>query len=332
MAYYCLTELGEPRPSRLVSQRRLQALVSRLRPELIHCALPDASLASRLVAWRQKLPLIETLVNISHEPVRTEGNPNVTNFKLGLHRLLDRLTTKSVTRFQAISRAVADSWSRTVGLDPARITIIPRGIDVGAFFGVDRDEARIRVRHELALSDEALLLLNVGREQPQKGQRFLIEAMPAIVAEIPEAILLIAGSPGSHSRMLREMANGLGASVHFLGRRNDIAEFLAASDIFVFPSLYEGLGVSLLEAMAAGRAIVATDRPPMNEVIRTGSNGLLVQPGDPGDIAAAILRLARDPAERQRLGDAARRDVGARFSIEHTSARVERLYCEMLGI
>jgi glycosyltransferase involved in cell wall biosynthesis len=333
VSLYHLFPTNERKPTRWQTQQRLNSLVRQLQPDLIHCSLPDASLASRIVARRRKLPLIETLVNISHERVRTEGNPSVTPLKLAFHRLLDRATMRSVTRFQAISPAVAESWSRVVGLPQGRMSVIPRGIDLAAFAGIDRKVARRVIRAELSLPESALILLNLGREQPQKGQRFLIEAMSRIVESVPEAVLLIAGSPGLHSQVLRQNVadRGLRATVRFLGRREDIPQLFGASDLFVFPSLYEGLGVSLLEAMAAGLAVITTDRPPMSEVVDNGLTGVLVPPGDPTALAEAVLALAGDPSARQRMGEAARSVVAARFSIASTARQVEQLYSEVLG-
>jgi glycosyltransferase involved in cell wall biosynthesis len=333
VSLYHLVATTERKPSRWQTQQRLDSLVLQLQPDLLHCSLPDASLAARIVARRRKLPLIETLVNISHERVRTQDNPSVTPIKLAFHRLLDRATMQGVTRFQAISPAVAESWNRVVGLSTARISVIPRGIDVGAFADIDRGNARRIIRAELSLPESALILLNLGREQPQKGQRFLIEAMSRIVESVPEAILLIAGSPGLHSQILRQNVSerGLETAVRFLGRRQDVPQLFGASDLFVFPSLYEGLGVSLLEAMAAGLAVITTDRPPMSEVVDNGLNGVLVPPGDPTALAEAVLELAGDPSARQRMGEAARSVVAARFSIDSTARQVEQLYSEVLG-
>jgi glycosyltransferase involved in cell wall biosynthesis len=240
---------------------------------------------------------------------------------------------RGVTQFQAISPAVAESWNRVVGLSTSRISVIPRGIEVGAFAGIDRGNARRIIRAELSLPESALILLSLGREQPQKGQRFLIEAMSRIVESVPEAILLIAGSPGLHSQILRQKVSdrGLETAVRFLGRRQDVPQLFGASDLFVFPSLYEGLGVSLLEAMAAGLAVITTDRPPMSEVVDNGLNGVLVPPGDPTALAEAVLELAGDPSARQRMGEAARSVVAARFSIDSTARQVEQLYSEVLG-
>jgi glycosyltransferase involved in cell wall biosynthesis len=107
---------------------------------------------------------------------------------------------------------------------------------------------------------------------------------------------------------------------------------LAASDVFVFPSLYEGLGVSLLEAMAAGLPVVTTDRPPMNEIVQTGINGLLIPAGDPAALATAVVHLAEDPPTRSRLGEAAKRTVTSQFNIEGVVRQVEGLYLEVLGL
>jgi len=325
---------GIRRSTRWSNVRRLNSLLRGLDPALIHCSLPNASLAARVVGRLRHIPVVETLVNISHEEVRTEDNPQVTPLKLAFHRWIDRMTMPFVARFQAISPTAARSWMEVVGINRDLIRIIPRGIDLERFQGLSRSAARHDLGAELALAHDAFVLLNLGREQPQKGQRFLLEAMTEITARIPQAVLLLAGSPGLHSRELRQTAEGLGLGnrIVFLGRRADIPRLLAASDVFVFPSLYEGLGVSLLEAMAAGLPVVTTDRPPMSEIVQTGINGLLIPAGDPAALATAVVHLAEDPPTRSRLGEAAKRTVTSQFNIEGVVRQVEGLYLEVLGL
>lgn len=304
-------------------------------PDLIHCALPDAALAARVAGRMCGVPVIESLVNISHELVRTQDNTAVTPAKLAVHRVVDRLTMRWVTRFQALSQEVRDSWNAQVALPGERIAVIPRGVDVNE---IQAPENRQRVRAdlltELGLDEETFVMVNIGRQVAQKGQIHAIRAMSSVLEHIPSAVFLFAGSEGGATTTLRETVArlGIGDKVRWMGVREDIPRLLAAGDVFVFPSLYEGLGVSLLQAMAAGLACVTTDRRPMTEVVSHEINGLLVPAQDSAAIAAAVIRLAGDSSLRRRLGEQARADVVARYNADDIAKQVERLYLETLEV
>jgi glycosyltransferase involved in cell wall biosynthesis len=321
---------GGARPSgRWDLVRSFDRAVAEIQPHLIHGSLANAGLAARLVGARRRIPVVESLVNISHEPVRVTDNPGVTRLKLEGHRLLDRITMRTVTRFQALTAAVAESWERFVGLRPDRIEVIPRGIDLGELdAGGDRHQARASVISELGLADDAFVILAVGRVEPQKGHRYVVEAMPAISERIPSAVLLVAGRPGAASQTVETQIErlGLGDRVLLIGRRSDVPRLLGAADVFMFPSLFEGLGVSLLQAMGRALPVVTTDRRPMSDVVEGGVTGLLVPPEDPAAIAAAVTSLFSDPTERARLGAAARQEVAANYDADEVAARVERFY------
>ena len=172
-------------------------------------------------------------------------------------------------------------------------------------------------------------LLCVGRLAEQKGHRFLLEAMPAILDAHPDAHLLLAGD-GHLLRDLQEQARPLGDRVSFLGVREDVPALMAAADLFVFPSLWEGQGNALLEAMAVGVPIVATDIPSTRETIADGEHALLVPPGDAPALAAAVNRVLADPDLAARLADAAR--IRAQdYDIERTTRHLEAVYTRLLG-
>ena len=114
--------------------------------------------------------------------------------------------------------------------------------------------------------------------------------------------------------------------MRFLGHRDDAPEVLAAADVFVFPSLYEGLGGALIEAMALGLPIVASDLPAIREVVEPGSNALLVEPGSPADLADAIVALADDPERRRRMGARSRAIFEDRFTLERSARRMLDLF------
>jgi glycosyltransferase involved in cell wall biosynthesis len=321
---------GGDRPSgRWDLVRSFNRAVAEIQPHLIHGSLANAGLAARLVGVRRRIPVVESLVNISHESVRVTDNPGVNRLKLEGHRLLDRITMRSVRRFQALTPAVSESWQRIVGLPADRIEVIPRGIDLAELdSGGDREVARGAILSELGLADDTFVILAVGRVEPQKGHRYLVEAMHSIIERIPEAVLLVAGRSGASSPMVEATVERLGLTdrVILLGRRSDVARLLGAADVFVFPSLFEGLGVSLLQAMGRGLPVVTTDRRPMSDVVDDGVTGLLIPAEDAAAIASAVATLHADPALRARLGAAARKEVATHYDADEIAARVERFY------
>jgi glycosyltransferase involved in cell wall biosynthesis len=322
------------RAALLVSGLRLLRLVHTLEPDLIHCSLMDASLLSRVVGRLTRTPVLESLVNISHEPIRTVDSGAVKMWKLGIYQWLDRLTMSRVTAFHALTDEVARSWVQTVGLDPGRITVIPRGISLDALGAARLSQVeRDRFRRELVGDPNALLVLAVGREEPQKGHRYLLEAFSAVRDRRPDAHLVMAGRGGSSSSALDATVDelGIGSSVHRLGIRTDVYRLMRASDLMVFPSLYEGLGVSLIEGMGSGLPVVVFDRPPMNQIVNDHETGLVVADRDPKALAEAILALATDTQVAMQLGANAEARVRADYDIAETARRVEELYREVLA-
>ena len=169
----------------------------------------------------------------------------------------------------------------------------------------------------------------VGRLAPQKGHRYLIDAMPSVLSEHPGARLLMVGD-GHLVRSLRERAEPLGDGVAFLGLRHDVPALLALSDVFVFPSLWEGVGLSLREAMIVGRPVVATNIPAHREYVIDGETGILVRAADPSALAEAILRVVGDPDEARAMGKRAAEST-AGFDIRVTTRELEVVYEEVLG-
>ncbi|MBV8201929.1 MAG: glycosyltransferase [Acidobacteria bacterium] len=187
-----------------------------------------------------------------------------------------------------------------------------------------------RLRAELGLPAGALALATVGRLVPLKGHRFLIEALAAALPSMPGPVRLVVLGDGPLAAELRARAAaaGLGEQVIFAGFRDDVARLLPALDVLVFSSVSEGLPMALLEAMAAGRCIVASDLPGIVEAVRHDSEALIVRPAAPAELAAALLRAAADPALRARLGHAARQRFLAGYTSPRMVASYEAIYRE----
>ncbi len=235
---------------------------------------------------------------------------------------MDRLVVPSAS----IERKV-----RAEGRGAARFAIVPNGIDLSRFSGPVRPCA---LRREYGIPSSAPLLGVIARLEPEKGHRHLVAAMPAILEAVPDAWLAVIGE-GSEADALRAQAASLGRRVAgrivFTGRRDDVSAVTADLTVAVLPSLREAQGISLLEAMARRVPVVASDVGGIPEVITDGVDGRLVPPGDAPALAAAITELLRDPELARRLGEAGRRTVEERFSIDAQVWRIQDVYDEELA-
>ncbi len=213
-----------------------------------------------------------------------------------------------------------------------RSTIIRNAVDARRF-SLSRDGAGVRA--ELGIAPDAPIILSVGVLVPRKGFDALVRALPAVLAQVPAARLLIAGGPpggGIDSREnLLALADELGVtgSVTLLGRRDDVPELLAAADVFVLASRHEGDPAAVLEAMATARPVVVT--PPAAAAVEDGRNGLVVPQGDVGTLGQALIGLLRDPDRARALGNEARRTVERNHDVGQMVRRYERVYLEMLA-
>jgi glycosyltransferase involved in cell wall biosynthesis len=317
----------------LVSGRRLFSLVRSLKPDLIHCSLLDASLISRLVGRMTRTAVIESLVNISYEPIRTVDSDAVKMWKLDGYRLVDRLTMRKVRGFHALTEEVARSWVDTIGLDRDKITVVPRGVSFDAVAAAAlQGSEREKLRRDLIGDPDALLVLVVGREEAQKGHRYLLDAFARISSDEIAAHLVMLGRPGSSTAALTTQIEelGLAGRVHRLGVRNDVYRLMSAADLMVFPSLFEGMGVSLIEGMASGLPVIVFDRPPMSQIVEHDQSGVVVPDRDIDALARAIVALAGDPDRRAELGEAAAAAIRRDYDVAKTSRSIERIYHDIL--
>ncbi len=310
--------------------RALRRLIADERPDLVYTSLFDADIAGRLAAVGRDVPVMSNLANTAYDPARLD-DPNVRRGRLRLVQAVDGFTARHFTdHFHAVSNAVKDSTVETMGVAPQRITVVHRGRDA-ARLGEPGTQRRHRVRQALGVPDDAEVVITVGRQEYQKGQVHLVEAFAAVVQQRPRARLLVVGREGHASADLAAATSrlGLGDVATFLGHRTDVADLLAASDLFAVPSLYEGLGGALIEALALGLPVVASDLPALREVVEPGVNADLVPAGDSSALAGAIITLLGDPERRARYGEASRRRFHDEFRSEAAFARTLELLAEV---
>ena len=235
-----------------------------------------------------------------------------------------RAIGRGVGRYVAVSDDIAVSLRRDLRLPSGKVEVIHNAVDLSRFSAApDRG-----LRRTLTGDDRTPLVLTAARLHEQKGIDVLIQAVPSI----PAAHFVIAGD-GPDRRSLEKLARDLGVEerVTFLGARSDIPALLCASDLFVLPSRYEGFPLALLEAMAAGVAVVATRIAGVDELVVGGETGYLVEAGDSAALASAITSLLADPDARRALATRGHDLVLQRHTAEAMTARVTRVYDELLA-
>jgi glycosyltransferase involved in cell wall biosynthesis len=296
--------------------RALAAWLRREEIDLVHAHMFRAEVVGTRAALAAGTPVIMATVHSS----RVRSAEDVAALA-ALTPAMDRLIVPSSSILTKV---------KAEGRGGATFSVIPNGVDLSRF-AVPAPPCTLRDDYNIPCEDA--LIGVVARLEPEKGHRHLIAAMPAVLAAAPRTWLAIVGE-GSACDALRAQAASLPAAVRdriiFTGRRDDISALTAELDIAALPSLREAQGISILEAMARRKPVVATVVGGIPEVIQDGVSGLLVPPSDPDALATALIRLARSPSLRSRLGEAGYATVVERFSMDAHVRRVQALYDEEL--
>lgn len=307
-----------PLPLGLTGARRVPALarlLRRQRPDVFHAHMssPVACKWALTAAVLARVPAVLGTVQVGgYEP------PNRSAYRQ-LRALAGR-----VDRYLAVSRAIAEELVGRLGWPAGKIEVAYNAVDVARAAVA----APTGLREQLGGSATRPLVLTPARLDAQKGLSILLEA----AAEVPDACFLLAGE-GPERERLEALARELGVAdrVLFLGRREDVPQLLAAADVFALPSLYEGSSLAVLEAMAAGTAVVSSAIGGTDELIEDGRSGLLAPPGDSAALAAALRRALGDAELREELARRARERVEAGLTREQMASRVTGVYRELLG-
>lgn len=310
-----VTALTLRHPRHVAAARELARLIRRERVGIVHSHLFYSSLFASPLARLCGVPLV----------VETPHVREVWRRGLKGRYAVDRWAGRFVDQYIAVSEANRRYLLEEKKLPARKVVVIHNGCDVQRFDVRNVDTRALRASLGFAPGDPMLVV--VGRLEPQKGHRILLDALPVVQREFPSVRLVCVGEGSLRDSLeYRAKTLGLADSVRFVGQQADIPAWLALADVVVLPSFYEGLPLAAIEALAAGRAMVATDVDGTPEIVVPEETGLLVPPGDPGSLAVAISRLLREPDLRLQLAEAGRARVIERFNEVRQVARTEALY------
>jgi len=288
---------------------------------IVHCHLSDAEFVGVPAAW---LSGVDLVLVVNHYPFLPAGRSPYDPRNLARHLTTRILYNKLANIVVAVSEDIARRLVAEFGTKPEKIRTILNGIDVKS---LNRNGAPNGFRESLGLCGNDKILATIERLSYEKGHLFLIEAMASLVREFPNIKLLVIGEGDLREELMRRCAVlGLSNHILFLGGRKDIPEILAASDIFVLPSLYEGTSVALIEAMAASKPIIATDVRGNSAVLRHLVDGFLVPPGNPSDLANAVSFLLNNPERASTLARHALRKATEQFDIRRTVSQLDDIW------
>ena len=305
---YCLGIKGKV--SLPLAVAKFKKLVEKWHPDIIHSYLLQENLVARIVG---KLTNTKVIC----------GKRDSDKHKSGWKVALDKSTMGMAALHVSNSKEGAKELE-AYGVPENRIMYIPNGKDLKKF---DLPLGKTEAKKRIGCTENDALLGCIARLYEFKGQEYLIRALPEILEKNPNIKLVLVGG-GKMEKKLKELAKSLGVEekVLFLGERKDIPELLNSFDLFVFPSLREGMPGALMEAMASSLPVIATNIDGNTELVVDGENGLLVSPQRPKEISSKVILLLEDKKMAKRLGKNARDTIEGKFSIESMADQIDSLY------
>ena len=299
-------------PKVIKSAFAIAGIIKKENIDIVHAHSRVSQVASRIACAMTGTPLVTTCHGY---------------FKKRFRGIIDTWGEKVI----AISDAVRGHLKDDLGVREERIVLIYNGVDP-VRFSVSHSDEDIGVLKESSGVSGGPVIGTIGRLSSVKGHKFLVEAMAAVLSKHRNASMIIVGD-GPEKAALKSLAKllGIDKSVHFISSVLDTERMLAIMDVFVFPSIREGLGIALLEALAAGKACVASDVGGIGDIIKASSCGVLVKPCDARAIAESVSSLLTDPAKRKEMGENGRKVVRMRFSLEAMAEKVAGLYRDLVG-
>ncbi|WMN06808.1 glycosyltransferase family 4 protein [Marivirga arenosa] len=310
--------------------KKIAGQIKAFNPDLVHSVLFKATLRARLSKLFTSFTLVESLVNCTYDPSRLKDQ-NLSAYKLTGYRLLDKFTAHLFGDFYIpITETVKKHYQSYLGLNASKMNVIFRGRKDNA---CERENVRTQIAENESLNPDKIWLLQVGRQEFQKGHIHTLKALARLPVPIKNKIeLLFLGREGNASKSIQNYLKetDLVLTLHFLGHRSDVAQFMKAADIFLFPSLYEGLGGSLIEAQAAELPIICSNIPVLNEVVEKNKNALMFAAGNEQEFAKKIQELIENADLRKEMGEYSFKRFEKLFQIDKIHEEMLEFYKSVL--
>jgi len=304
----------------------LVRLIKETRPHILHTHMAKAGAVGRLAALASGEARPPVVVHTFHGHVLRHYFDPVRN---GAFRLLERWLARTTTALVAVSPEVRDELVELRVGPPDKFVVVRLGIELAERVG--GADVRAEQRRMLGISPDRFVVGWIGRMTAVKRTDDVLRAFRQLRESGVDACLCLVGDgPDRPALERRAKALGIMRDTVFLGFQNDVAPFYAAFDALLLPSVSEGTPVSAIEALAAGKPVVATRVGGVPDVVRDGEDGLLAEAGAIDDLAEALGRLARDPALRERMGAAGRERVVARYGVGRLVDEMDSLYRSLL--
>jgi len=297
--------------------KELQSLIKQRNIQIIRTHEYRANLHGRLAALLSRVPCIVASVHNVY---------NIRDKKLN-RRILNKYLGNYTDKVVAVSEAVKKEILRYDRVTEEKIAVIYNGVDSKRFTSMNTRS----IRSEFHIAPSVPIVGTVGRFFPQKGQKYLLDAIAKLKNKLPHIVVLMIGDGPLRNELENHAKNlGIQNNVIFTGIRRDIPALLSAMDVFVFPSLWEGFGNALIEAMAAGKPIIATGIPTVKEIMNSEKLGIIVPPANSEALAESLKSLLFNKTFAQQLGESAKERAFSSFTIDNTVQRYITLYKSIL--
>ena len=300
--------------SSIITLIRLFPYLIRIRPTIVHSFLFRANILARIAGYLTGVPIVISSVRVMG------GEKKYFHY-------VERITSFMVDHYVTVSESVKRYIIDKSKISAEKISVIYNGVNIKSQDNSYEQNPKMPFK----IKDKDRILMTVGRLHKQKGHCYLIQAVSKVRKEFPKVKLLVTGE-GEEENNLKKLVKSLDLmnEVIFAGLSSDIERILPMAELFILPSLWEGLPNALLEAMAAGKPVVATKVGGIPEIVVHGETGMLIPPRDTDALAAAIIDLLQNRLKAKDMGEAGRIRAGKRFSIYKMIEKTENLYQELL--
>lgn len=311
-------KLELPKVASSASVHAISQYLKRSKTALLHTHLMDADLLGFFAAKFRGLPHVATIHSYPFPFLKR-------------HCLRYKTMSLFGTHLVCVSEMVKKHVAAMTGIGPGKISVIHNGVDLSHFTSPTTDSERKELRRQFGCDEHTFIVGYISRVIEKKGHEFLLDAVPQVIERCGNALFLIVGDGNLRGPLIaRAKQLGIGAHVFFTGSRTDIPELLSIMDVYICPSLHESFGLSVIEAMAAAKPIIASNMTVIPELIAPGKNGIIVPLRDAAAIADAIIDLFKNPGKRKTLAQAAFERAHS-FSLEKAARSLEDLYRSLLN-